>query len=69
MKFNHSKLLGRMRERGVTQATLAEAIGMNKGTLNAKLSSQSFFTQCEMVSICKVLNIPFKEIPLYFFAI
>ena len=69
MKFNHSKLLGRMRERDFTQATLAEAIGINKGTLNAKLSSQSFFTQNEMVCICKVLNIPFKEIPLYFFAL
>lgn len=69
MKFNHSKLLGRIRECGFTQETLAKAIGISKGTLNAKLSSQFYFTTCEMVAICKVLNVPHKEIPLYFFTI
>ena len=69
MKFNYSKLLGRMRECGFTQDTLAEAIGKTKGTLNVKLNNQYFFTQGEIIAICKVLNIPFKEIHLYFFAV
>lgn len=69
MKFNHSKLLGRIRECGFTQATLAEAIRINKSTLNAKLNSQSYFTSAEMIAICKVLSIPFEEIPQYFFAV
>ena len=69
MKFNHSKLLGRIKECGFSQATLAKAIGINKCTMTAKLNSQSYFTSVEMIAICKVLNIPFKEIPLYFFAI
>ena len=69
MKFNYSKLLGRIRECGFTQASLADAIGISKVTMNAKLNNQYFFTQGEMVAICKVLSIPFKEIPLYFFAV
>ena len=69
MKFNYSKLLGRMRECGFTQDTLAEAIGKTKGTLNVKLNNQYFFTQGEMIAICKVLNISLKEIHLYFFAV
>lgn len=68
MKFNYSKLLGRIRENGFTQATLADAIGISKFTLNAKLNNQYFFTQSEIIAICKVLSIPHKEIPIYFFA-
>lgn len=69
MKFNHSKLLGRMKECGYTYAMLAEAIGIAKGTLSAKLNSQNYFTTKEIIAICNVLNIAYKEIPLYFFAV
>ena len=68
MKFNHSKLLGRIKECGFIQETLAEAIGIGKGTLNAKLSGHFYFTSREIVAICNVLNIPHKDIPVYFFA-
>ena len=69
MKFNHSKLLGRMRERGFSQAALADAIGISKGTLCAKLNNQSYFFTSEIIAICKALNIAHKDIPLYFFAV
>ena len=69
MKFNYSKLLGRMRELGFTQESLAVAIGKTKGTLNSKLNNQYSFTQSEMIAICDVLHIPYKEIHLYFFAV
>ena len=68
MKFNYAKLLGRIRECGFTQATLAKAIGINKGTLSAKLNNQNYFVSSEMVAICKVLNIALKDIHHYFFA-
>ena len=67
MKFNYSKLLGRIRECGFTQAELAEVIGINKGTLSSKLNNQSSFTTAEMSAICNALNIPYKEIGVYFF--
>lgn len=69
MKFNYSKLLGKIRECGFTQAELAEIIGINKGTLSSKLNNQSSFTAAEMSAICNALSIPYKEIGLYFFAV
>ena len=67
MSFNHSKLLGKMRECGYTQEKLAEALQMNKGTLNAKLKNKSHFTADEMDNICNLLNIASAEIGIYFF--
>lgn len=67
MKFKHYKLLGKMRECGFTQETLANAIGINPGTLNNKLNSKAYFTAKEIDKICEVLSIPNKEIGLYFF--
>lgn len=69
MKFNYSKLLGRIRECGFTQARLAKAIGINKSTLSAKLNNQFSFSQEEILAICKLLNIPICEIGEYFYAV
>lgn len=68
MKFNYSKLLGRMRECGFTQEQLAIAIGINKGTLSVKLNNRFSFSQEEIIAICKLLNIPISEISDYFYA-
>lgn len=68
MKRNYSKLLGRIRERGLTQEQLAKAIGKNKSTISAKINNQFSFTQEEMDAICRVLDIPNNEIGEYFFA-
>ena len=69
MKFNYSKLLGRIRECGLTQEQLAKAIGVSKTTLSAKLNNKFHFDAAEMLAICKVLNIPVCEIGDYFFAV
>ena len=67
MAFDHSKLLGRIRECGYTQKSLAEALKMNVGTLSQKLKNRSHFTTDEMLTICELLNIPSKDIGAYFF--
>ena len=67
MKYNYSKLLGKIKEQGFTQETLAKAIDINKGTLSAKLNGQYSFTAKEIDSICKVLDISNDEIGAYFF--
>ena len=67
MAFNHSKLLGKIRECGYTQKSLAKAIQMNAGTLNQKLKNKSHFTAEEMDSISEILNISKGEIGIYFF--
>ena len=69
MKFNYSKLLGRMKECGFTQEQLAKAIGKNKATLSAKLNNRFSFSQEEILAICKLLNISVCEIGDYFYAI
>lgn len=69
MKFNYSRLLGRMRECGFTQEKLAKAIGINKATLSAKLNNRFSFTQDEILAICKLLNISVCEIGDYFYAV
>lgn len=69
MKNNYSKLLGRIKECGLTQEQLAKAISKNKGTLSAKLNGQFSFTAKEIDDICKVLNISNNEIGDYFFTV
>ena len=68
MKYNYSKLLGKIRECGLTQERLAEAIGKNKSTISAKINNQFSFTQEEIDDICKVLDISNDEIGDYFFS-
>ena len=68
MKFDYSKLLGRMREYGYTQETLADAIGINESTLNSKLKCRTYFNCYEIDKICKVLDISNREIGAYFYA-
>lgn len=68
MPYNYSKLLGRMKEYNHTQKSLAEAIGIDKGTLSAKLNSKNEFKSNEIDTICEVLDIPNSEIGKYFFA-
>lgn len=69
MKFNYSKLLGKIRECGLTQATLAKMVGISKTTLSGKLNNQFYFTAIEMYAICEILDIPITEISEYFFAV
>lgn len=68
MNYNYSKLLGRIKECGLTQEKLAKVIGKNKSTISAKINNQFSFTQDEMDAICRVLDIPNDEIGEYFFA-
>ena len=67
MAFNYGKLLGRMKEMGLTQQALATKIGSNSPMMSAKLNNKYTFTVKEIEAICKVLDIPKDEIGLYFF--
>ena len=68
MPYNYAKLLGRIKERGYTQAKIAEKIGRNEGSVSAKLNGKSVFTTREIDAICEALDIPNNEIADYFFA-
>lgn len=68
ISYNYSKLLGKLREHGITQGKLAEMLGKNESTISSKLSGKFYFTVEEIDAICELLNIGSEEIGIYFFA-
>lgn len=52
-----NKLKGKMREKEVTQADLAKAIGITPQALNAKLNGRSSFTVPEAQKIAEFLSL------------
>ena len=69
MQFDYSKLLGRIKQLGYTQESLAAEIGTTKTTMNLKLNNKAFFTQPEIWRIQQILSIPDGEIGAYFFTV
>lgn len=67
MQFNHDKLLGKMREKKVSQAKLATEIGISETALWKKLHNRNEFTSTEILTVMKVLGID-DPVP-YFFTI
>ena len=67
MEFGYSKLLGRIKECGYTQETLAKEIGITGSSMSLKLTNKTPFKQIEIRLICKVLKIQGSEIGVYFF--
>lgn len=48
-------------EKGYTQRTLSERLGINKNTLNSKINGNSQFNIDEVDQICKLLDINSAE--------
>lgn len=67
MAFNYSKLLGRIKECGFTQESLAKHIDIAESSMCLKLNSKAYFKQTEIVLICEALGIGDGEIGVYFF--
>lgn len=67
MRFDYSKLLGRMRELNISQAVLAKQIGLSESQFNRKLKGVYCFTQNEIFKICEALSIVHEDITIYFF--
>lgn len=65
--INYDKLKGKIKEVLGTQAKLAEYMGVDETTISNKLNNNTYFTQKEIIKISSILNITFKEIPIYFF--
>ena len=67
MVFDYSKLLGRIKEFGFTQATLAKRIGTAESSMCLKLNNKAKFRHSEICLICEALKIEVCEIGAYFF--
>lgn len=61
MEFDYSKLLGAMREKGVTQADVAKIAGVSETSLRSKLKNRTEFRDSEMLLIKKYLDLPNYE--------
>lgn len=69
IKFDYSKLLGKVKENGLTLAEFAKKIGISSTTISLVLSSGAFLRQPTIIKACIVLGIDKKEIPSYFFTL
>jgi transcriptional regulator with XRE-family HTH domain len=67
LKFDYSKLKGKIKEIYDTQINFAKAMNLSEKTISDKLNNKIFFGQDEIIKACELLQIPFEEISLYFF--
>lgn len=66
--INSNKLKGRMREMQITQAALAEKLGISPCTVSQKINNVRSLDLEEAEKICGVLAIQPQEFGDYFFA-
>lgn len=66
-RYDYSKLLGRIKEFGYTQQSIAHAIGIHPSTFSQKIHGRVSFTQKEISSLCSSLSITNLAISDYFF--
>ena len=69
MLFDYSKLRGRIVEKFGTLSAFANSFGCSDGTLSSKMTSKTYFTNEEIVSACRLLNISVKDVDHYFFTL
>ncbi len=65
--YDYSRLLGKMKEKGYTQVTLARRINISDTALNNKLKNSSEFRQTEMKKIVLALGEPLSKLDYYFY--
>lgn len=69
MAFDYSKLKGRIIEKVGTLGKFAEAMGWTVQTQQKKLSGRIPWTQKDMSTAIRVLDLEIDDIPAYFFAV
>lgn len=69
MKFDYSKLRGRIKEIFGTQDNFADALNIGRVSLSQRLTGKLEFTQEEIMKSCELLKFDPSEIPSYFFTL
>ena len=67
MRFDYSKLRGKIYEKFGNIKNFCEEIKTSPATLRAKLNNKTSFNNIDIVIICEKLDIPKEEINDYFF--
>lgn len=66
-KFDRSKLAGRIVEKYGSRCKFAEVCGITKASMTKKLQGTMGITFSDIVNWSELLEIPYKDIPKYFF--
>lgn len=66
VKYNYSKLKGRIKELDMTLNGFAERLGIAEQTLYKKFNNQTYFTQEEIDKAMKIIMQPMSKVQLYF---
>ena len=69
IKFNYSKLKGRITEKCDSQKAFSDLLGISEGTLTSKLKGYTYFTQEEIMKSIDILDIEQPKLALYFFTV
>lgn len=67
MQFEHSKLKGKIKEKGYTQEDVAKHINIAPSTFSTKINGSVFFNQDEIHQIAIFLQVPDEQYKEYFF--
>lgn len=68
MKYNYSKLRGRIIEYCGGVNCCAKKLGLSSSSFSQKLNNKRVFTQKDIAKLMKLLDIPAHEVGIYFFA-
>lgn len=68
MKFNYSKLLGRITEIYGVQSNFARDMKLSERTISLKLNGLRTWKDIEIKRAMELLEIPINEVHLYFFS-
>ena len=68
IKFDYSKLNGRIKEKCGSQKVLSKRLNTTQATLSRKLNGMYYFTQDEIMKISGILDIDPANFDEYFFA-
>ena len=69
VRFDYSRLKGRIVEIFGTAGRFAEALGFKPNMLTARMRNGTPWKDCEIYAACELLGISPEEIPVYFFAV
>lgn len=67
MLMDYSKLIGRIIEKFGSRTAFAEAMGLKVEALSRRLNRGKSFETEEYIKACELLDIPPKDMHLYFF--
>lgn len=67
MEFDYSKLRGRIRETFGSEMAFADAMQLSRTTISMKLNGKYEWKTPQIVTACKLLEIPLEQSADYFF--